>query len=304
MRVTLIHNPSAGDDEQPEIENLRGRIQMAGHVLLPQVADDDDWQAALAQPTDLIAVAGGDGTIGRVGKMLLGRRGIPIAPLPMGTANNIAHTLGVADIPLEQLIDGWQSADKIPFDAGRMTWPGGSGSFIEGIGAGLFAWVMPQADASQTLANLDQADAKIVYALQMLKDRVQHCPAVPVRSVLDGKDISGVYIMFQAMNIQRVGPNLFIAPDANPGDGLLDVILLAEDERAKLWDYLSGWQHDHQLRPDLRYHRGRHLQIDWSGYHLHLDDAMWPGEQSSVTAPARLEIVVEPAALSFLLPRK
>ncbi|MEO8627522.1 MAG: hypothetical protein ABI612_05390 [Betaproteobacteria bacterium] len=55
-----------------------------------------------------------------------------------------------------------------------------------------------------------------------------------MRAVLDGNDISGVYIMFQAMNIQRVGPNLFIAPDADPGDGLFDVVLLAEDERAKL----------------------------------------------------------------------
>ena len=88
--------------------------------------------------------------------------------------------MGIADIPLEQLIAGWQQARVLAFDIGIARGPWGTRRFIEGIGVGVFAWTLPEADASGTLANLTDADSKIVYALQMLKDRLKGCPPVTV----------------------------------------------------------------------------------------------------------------------------
>src|SRR5512138_2801833 len=100
MRVTLIHNPGSGDDAQPTAESLIALIRAAGHEVAYWSSHDDDWIAALSEPPELIAIAGGDGTIGDVSKHLV-RRGIPTATLPVGTANNISRTLGVTQASLE-----------------------------------------------------------------------------------------------------------------------------------------------------------------------------------------------------------
>src|SRR6185436_18057135 len=105
MRITLIHNADAGSangDAGALVEMLRD----AGHTVRYQAYKREGWKRALEEPADAIAVAGGDGTIGKVAKRIAGR-GIPIAPLPAGTANNIARTLGLNGRPDEELVRGW-----------------------------------------------------------------------------------------------------------------------------------------------------------------------------------------------------
>ena len=108
-RVTLIHNPSAGDEET-EADHLLSLIRKAGHDVVDISVKDDDYRAALESPGDLVAVAGGDGTVRKVATKVIGR-GIPIAILPVGTANNISRSLGI-DGPLEELIAKWDIASK------------------------------------------------------------------------------------------------------------------------------------------------------------------------------------------------
>src|SRR5207244_757183 len=146
----------------PGGERLKNLVRAEGHEVLYRSSKDDHWASILERPADLIAVAGGDGTVGRVAKRIAGR-GVPLTVLPMGTANNIARTLGLADVPVERLIAGWKHARRVRFDIGTARGPWGSSRFIEGVGLGLFAWTLPEADASWTLENLDQADAKIAY---------------------------------------------------------------------------------------------------------------------------------------------
>src|SRR4051812_14757978 len=89
MRVTLIYNPGAGDDDQPGAGDLERLVRAAGHEIACVSSKDAGWEAALDRPADVIAVAGGDGTVGRVARRLAGRN-VPLTMLPMGTANNIA----------------------------------------------------------------------------------------------------------------------------------------------------------------------------------------------------------------------
>ena len=95
MRVTLIHNATAGDGEHTRewVEGLLGGRHDARYLSM----DDDDWRAGLAEPADLVVVAGGDGTVASVVTALAGRT-TPAAVVPLGSANNIARTLGVADV--------------------------------------------------------------------------------------------------------------------------------------------------------------------------------------------------------------
>src|SRR5438128_10331540 len=115
MRVTLIHNPTAGDESFSATE-LTALIEQAGHKVSYQ-SSKKDFKSALKKPGDLVAVAGGDGTVRKVAIQLLERNLIPIAVLPCGTANNIARSLGLTESPPE-LIAGWPSARRRGFDVG------------------------------------------------------------------------------------------------------------------------------------------------------------------------------------------
>jgi diacylglycerol kinase (ATP) len=302
MRVTLIHNPGAGDDDQPGPSELTGLVRAAGHEVTEVSCKDHDWQRSLEQPADLIAVAGGDGTIGRIAKAMA-HRGVPLALLPLGTANNISRTLGVAGRPLEELVAGWARAPRRAFDVGAATGPWGHASFIEGLGMGLFVGMMQQADDEIAKAGLTQAGEKVACALQLLREHVTVCAARELEVILDGRDLSGEYLMLEAMNTQLVGPNLYLAPDADPADGLLDVVLIRKTERDKLYEYLRTWQNGHLLPADLPIHRGRNLRFKWSACELHIDDEIWPQRGSVLPAtPQAVEVSMEQKALEFLVP--
>jgi diacylglycerol kinase (ATP) len=55
-----------------------------------------------------------------------------------------------------------------------------------------------------------------------------------MKVTLDGRDVSSEYIMLELMNISYIGPNLCLAPHANPSDGLLDIVFVSKDERDNL----------------------------------------------------------------------
>src|SRR6266498_4685466 len=109
MKVTLLHNPYAGDADQPSGDEILSLIRSAGHSAVYQSSKEPGWEKALEEAADIVAVAGGDGTVGKVAKRLIGNH-TPIAVLPLGTANNIATALNLTDPPIEHLIAGWATA--------------------------------------------------------------------------------------------------------------------------------------------------------------------------------------------------
>ena len=258
MRVTLIHNPTAGADDQPDAKKLRKLIKAAGHEVTYQSSKEKGWTAALKKAADLVAVAGGDGTVGRVARRMAGR-GTTLTVLPMGTANNVARSLGIADMKIEDLVGAWDSAPRASFDAALAKGPWGSRRFVEGLGIGLFAWTMPQASDSKALAKIEDPEEAVNYAMRMLQDRLEHYKPREIKAKLDGKDISGEYVMFEAMNLQYVGPNLHLAPRVKLGDGLLHVVMVSERERDRLYRYLENWQKGKSPAVDLPTFEGRRL---------------------------------------------
>src|SRR5206468_8333217 len=122
MRVILIHNAKAGDERQPDGGRLLALVRSAGHDVRYQSVREDDWHLALEQPADLVAAAGGDGTVAKIARKLIGRP-VPMAILPTGTANNVARTLRLSETRLEQLVAGWETADRLKFDVAIATGP-------------------------------------------------------------------------------------------------------------------------------------------------------------------------------------
>lgn len=304
MKVTLIYNPGAGVDEQPSCAEVLALIRRAGHDATSLSLTDERWQEALHQPVDVVAVAGGDGTVGQVAKQLLGLR-TAIAVIPMGTANNIAKTLDLVERPLDQWIAGWSSARRVKFDMGVAAGPWGSQCFIEGMGIGLFTGTMSRLDATGNIeiAHLNDTEEKIISVLEILHHRLQTYPTQKLELTLDGDVVSGDYVLLEMMNTRFVGPKLFLAPDADPGDGFLDVVFLPRAERHTFSRYLCDWMEGKMHRPDFFVRRAREIRMEWSGFAVHIDDEVWPDKGVTFDhASMTIAVTVNHHAVEFLAP--
>ena len=304
MKVILIHNPHAGSDDQPSAEELMRLIRAAGHTVLYRPSNHGDWQRALEEPADLVAVAGGDGIVGTVSQKLAGKN-VPLTVLPMGTANNIAVTLNLKDRPLAELIAGWASARRINVDVGSATGPWGSALFIEGLGIGAFTDTMSRLDARRNvdLAHHENTEKKIQTVLHIMKIRLEDCPAIRLKIVLDGRDLTGDYILLEAMNIRSIGPNLCLAPNSDPTDGLFDIVLVPGEEREKLSRYLSDEIAGKTTAPDLTVHRGRQLHVECDELRVHIDDDVWPSHgEHPPYSPMIIDLDLHSERLDVLVP--
>jgi diacylglycerol kinase (ATP) len=296
VRVTLIHNPGAGRQEADGAAKLAHLLEGEGHTVRETSAQDPDWLKVLAQPADVVAVAGGDGTVARVAKAMVGR-GIPLAPLPAGTANNIARTLGLIDRPWEELVRAWPDARRVRLDVGVARGPWGEQRFIEGIGAGLFACLLGSSDPARRLAQASEPGERVALALEILRKRAVDCEAIDIKASLDGEDISGRYLLFEAVNLMYVGPSLFLAPDSQPGDGTFEVVMVTEAERDRLQNYLATWQENRERLSVLPTRRGKRLRIHWTGFELHIDDELLPAQDDGP-----LDLSVGRLSVEFIAP--
>jgi len=298
VRITLIHNPGAGRQHAGDAAKLRKFLSDAGHEVRYQSAKEDGWKGALKKPAELVVVAGGDGTVAKVTRRMVGR-GMPVGVLPSGTANNIARALGLLERPFEELVRGWEKPRRVKLDVGIAAGPWGERYFVESVGAGLFAGLL----ASGSRKKLKKGKSPVESGLRRLREAAQRCEALEISAALDGRDISGRYLLLEAVNLPYVGPNLHLAHDSQPGDGQFDVVLVTEAERERLLYYLEHWQENRERIGMLPTRRGRRLQIEWTGFALHIDDKLLPKAKAKPKEIAGLvEARIDGAAVEFLVP--
>jgi len=298
VRITLIHNPGAGRQHAGDAAKLRKFLSDAGHEVRYQSAKEDGWKGALKKPAELVVVAGGDGTVAKVTRRMVGR-GVPVGVLPSGTANNIARALGLLERPFEELVRGWERPRRVKLDVGIAAGPWGERYFVESVGAGLFAGLL----ASGSRKKLKKGKSPVESGLRRLREAAQRCEALEISAALDGRDISGRYLLLEAVNLPYVGPNLHLAHDSQPGDGQFDVVLVSEEQRGRLLYYLEHWQENRERLGMLPTRRGRRLQIEWTGFALHIDDKLQPKAKAKPKEIAGLvEARIDGDAVEFLLP--
>lgn len=235
MRILIVHNPSAGPDEV-DLQPLQAALAQAGHETRTESKTPEAIRGAIRLAPDAVIAAGGDGTVAAVARQLIGT-GIPIVPMPLGTANNIATFLGASPHPMRALAAG----RLVPFDAGVCTLGSEDQLFFEAAGLGPFPQVIDLDPVDSELPRAEQ----LRHASQVLTDVAAAAPAYPCRLELDGRLLEGALLMVEIMNIGMIGPGLLLANDADPADGLLEVVVVRESERAALIAYLA----ERQRRP-------------------------------------------------------
>ncbi len=298
MRVTLIHNPGAGKQGPRDAARLCELLGARGYKVRYRSSKEKGWKRALKKHAGLVVVAGGDGTVAKVTRRMVGR-GIPVAVLPSGTANNIARTLGLVEQPFEKLVRSWENPRRVKLDVGIAAGPWGERYFVEGVGAGLFADLL----ANPSAERMKNSRHPVESGLERLRKAALRCEPLELKARLDGKDISGRYLLMEAVNLAYVGPNLHLAHDSQPGDARFDVVLVTEDERERLLHYLEHWQDNRERLAILPTRRGRHLKIEWTGFALHIDDKLRPKAKAKPKEIAGLvEACIGNHSVEFLAP--
>ena len=273
MRVALVYNPIAGDGRGPDLDELFELVRGQGHALRYRSSKDTHLAEFLARPADLVAVAGGDGTIAKVAK-LLHRKRIPIAPLPMGTANNICTALGLTRFTLREQVAGWNTAEERRFDIGEASGPWGERQFVESVGVGMIPRMIIAAHRKNP-PKRKKKHSRNARAVRLALRHLRDCPGVQLDATIDGRPCRGRFVLFEVMNIPLVGPNLFLAASADPSDRLFDVVVVREFERALLRECLEAEEEGAAWPHELTTIRGHRLELASGGFPIHVDDEIY-----------------------------
>jgi diacylglycerol kinase (ATP) len=292
----LLHNPGAGDEEHDR-EDLVTLIESSGFRCRYSSTKKEDWKD-FEQDVDFLVVAGGDGTVRKITKELLDRKLLdktwPIGLLPLGTANNIAKTLELKDAT-EDLIRSWHLWQIRKYDVGRITHMEDAYFFLESFGYGVFPYLM----GKMKKKGLEEGtpEEKLAVALEVLHEIILSYEPRHCQLQIDGKDYSGNYLLVEVMNTRSIGPNLFLAPGAEPNDGVLDVVLIAETDKEKFATYIQHKLNGIEDPADFTTIRAKKIVIAWDGTHVHVDD-----EVVKIKKTQEVEIEIKEGLLEFLVP--
>ena len=297
-KAMVLHNPGAGEGETTKRELVK-QIESEGFKCSYSSTKQFRWENIETEDFDFLILAGGDGTVRKIAEEMLGRKVIqkkhPIGLLPFGTANNIAKTLGV-DNSSEDIIHGWHAATVKSFDVGSIEGLKEPTFFLESFGYGLFPKLMLEMK-KQKKNEIEDPKEQIQAALELLYDLTLSTPVKACKLQIDDIDCSGEFLLVEVMNIRSIGPNLHLAPDADPGDGEFDIVLITEKQRKHLAEYVRNKIDGLEVPFDFPLLKAKNLKISWEGKHVHVDD-----EYHKVEKPSAIRIAVREGLLDFLVP--
>ena len=288
-----MYNPQAGTQEVPVADIVAALIQK-GATVVAQCTKVDDYAKALEKTCDFILIAGGDGTVGKVVKLIVDKQ-VPIAILPFGNANNIANSLEV-DTALNAIIRSWQQENFKNFSIGTLVTDQKKEYFLESVGWGLFADVLSAIKAKKRRGSKKhpgKTKRKVEEGLNHLSKAISKMQASHYKIILDGNDHSGNYLWVEVMNIRSMGPQLLMAPEAHHGDEFLDVVLVREGEEESLSAFIHG-QGNGESNHFFQTIKAKQIQIHSSEI-IHIDDEI-QNQNQEVLNPSqwyRIDLVDE-----------
>jgi diacylglycerol kinase (ATP) len=305
--LLLLANPASGGkpgapalaDAEPDAlqpDALQAALEARGLDVTLHVIDEGDDLGAIATEAarsgrDLVA-AGGDGTVAPVAAAAC-HSDVTLGILPLGSWNNIAHAWRIPE-RLDEALDAigqgrsdavdaalvWHAQDA---EADNEAAPPDATRFFEAAGVGLDAAGFGAAELGERYGLWRAARS----ALRALRRRRS-----AMRLVVDGRRLRTVAPAVTVCNGPYMGMGFAIAPDADPSDGLLNVVVFAGMTRWEvLRHYLSVARRRPRPEPRTRHLLARSIAISGARRILpaHADG------RSVGTTPIR--VAVDPGAL-------
>ncbi|WP_324719598.1 diacylglycerol/lipid kinase family protein [Salinimicrobium sp. HB62] len=299
-KAVLIHNPTAGSGEHDKAE-LMDMIASADYDITYFSTNQPGWQEFTTKDPEIVFVAGGDGTVQNLAQSLLmskrtGASAIPVQILPFGTANNIAHTL---EIPSEVNSQNLKKKKQVKsFDIGKVSGIESSDFFIEGMGFGIFPKLIREMEKNEV--DNEDPDKELRVILMNLIAIVKDFEPKEAEITIDDEKINDKFLLVELLNIKFIGPQFYLAPEADPGDGKFDLVVIPEENRALLIQYLQevlqGRKNENSLRSLSKTYRGKKAILQWKGKDVHIDDDLVEHYKKE-----KIVVEVDPGKLKFLV---
>lgn len=297
-RAQILHNPRAGKARHSKQE-LIALLEGEGFECGYSSTKEKGWKKMEPQP-DFLVIAGGDGTVRQVAVKLLSKKpnkNLPIALLPLGTANNIAKSLGIATGNARDFLNNLDHRKTKKYDVGII---GGLEAeepsiFLESFGYGVFPELMQRMKQNNG-QHPGNPEKEMRAALELLRSIVISHPSAPFHITADGRTYDGKYLMVEVMNISSIGPNLKLAPRADPGDGKLELVLLSDEHRSEFAEYISGKIQGVEYHFAPQAISAEKIEISTPSKSLHIDD-----ERLTLERAADIMLRPAPAVMEFLV---
>lgn len=291
----ILHNPNAGKQEHTK-KNLMSLVKSNGFDCGYSSTKRIKWKK-VKPDSDFLIIAGGDGTVRDVVVNLINKKKatqkLPILLLPLGTANNIAKSLGIEG-HIEQIIKHIKNRNLKKFDVGSIKGGKKDMLFLESFGFGVFPELMKR------MKKVERDDAtpeeNLQLALRELHDIVQKYPAKPFTVMIDGVPNTDHYIMIEVMNISSMGPNLNLSPKSDPGDGEFELVMIPESQRDEFASYISYKMSGIEKNFVPIVIKGKKIAIETPAGYMHTDD-----ELKLMKKPRTLNIAPEPGMMKFFV---
>ncbi len=288
MNARILLNPAAGRGRGRRalaaITAAARRHGVALEVPESPAALTECARRAAAEGVDRLLVGGGDGTWHQAARGLA-RSDCALAPIALGTGNDLARELG---FPLDPVaaIDLALHSPVTRIDLGRA----GGGIFCGVAGSGFDSQCAEYAKSVQRLRG------PLVYVWSVVRVLARF---VPLRATLDhdGGAFSGEVMFISLANTRWFGGGMHIAPQADAADGLLDVVIVHRVSRARLLAVFPRvYSGRHLAHPAISILRTRRARLAFDRRSMLYGD----GEPiAAVTSPAEggLEVGLDPGAL-------
>jgi diacylglycerol kinase family enzyme len=114
---------------------------------------------------------------------------------------------------------------------------------------------------------------------------------------IDGVDHSGSFLLVEIMNTRLIGPNLFLSPHGDPGDGEFEVVMIPESDKERLASYVSNKINGMDVPYHFQQLKAKNITVKWEGTHVHVDD-----EIIKIEKYQEVGIELRNGLLEFLVP--
>lgn len=276
-KAQIIHNPTAGNGAYKQ-EEIIAQVENSGFTVNYISTDDEDWESFIENEMDVIFLAGGDGTVRKLAGALfqtkMSIKHIPVYLIPLGTANNIATSLGIFKNLKTAFPVNKENIKK--FTCGHISGLKDEDFFLEGVGFGIFPELISKMKDTGKVG--ETTEEKLKRTFKVLLEIVKNYEPRKAKIKADGIKISGNFLLVELMNINYIGPNLEFAPNADVEDDFLDLVLIPEKKRKALVKYvesvIDGTSEFRDMESFVKILRVQKIKIKWKGSNLHVDDIL------------------------------